>query len=347
MNPRQYLLIRWFIVACCVGARPVWAQTTTGTGPTLELGEVQVQPGIPASRDALSKREVKAPDVAGKSTPGADVAQEKASAPVKSGTASAPRATSADRTGGARAEGGAAPARSKPERVEFNRHPLRISLGRSERLVTFPHPVAVSLPEGAEAGINMQNIGRTVYLTMLAPRVGAVRVLAEDLVTGHTIPLDLAGVDSDAGLSPEVEVHYESDDLPEQQLAERSAKEVPALDIVQLTRYAVQTIYAPQRLKPSSEGVVNIPSGKANLEGLFRSVRTRASLLGQWRSGDLYVTAVQLTNLERRSISLDLEQVRGRWIAAALQHRRLQAAGSDFDSTTLYLVCGQPYQSCR
>lgn len=344
MNGRLYSMMVLLAASLISAAHLVHAQPATGRPPTLELGEVGTQPVEPiAAANATSNPAVR--------SSGSGMAPESrdgmaAPAPAKSaGTNSNPPPRKAkealqravtDRS-----------VNTKPERIEFKRHPLRIVLGTAERLVTFPNPVAISLPSGAETDVDMQIIGRTAYFTMLAQRSAPIRVLVDDLITGQTIPMDLLGMGTVDGLSSEVEVHYE-DQLPaNQQQVDRADEQSPALDMVQLTRYAAQTVYAPRRLKPSSDGVRSIPTDNKSIEGLFRGVRTRSRPIGQWRSGDLYVTAVQVVNLEGRSVSLDLEQIRGRWIAAALQHHRVLASGSDYDNTTLYLVCGQPFHSCR
>lgn len=342
MNGRLFSTIGVLLVSQLSAADLVHAQSATVIPPTLELGEVRTQPVEPnAAINASSSAVVRSSgsDLASESRPSIPAPEKRAGA----NSNPAPRKAKEVRQR-------QVPERSvnaKPERIEFKRHPLKISLGNTERLVTFPNPVAVSLPSGAEADVDMQIIGRTAYFTMLAPRSAPIRVLVDDLVTGQTIPMDLLGVGAVDGLSSEVEVHYE-DQLPaDQQQVDRADEQSPVLDMVQLTRYAAQTVYAPRRLKPLSDGVCSIPMDSKSIEGLFRGVRTRSRPIGQWRSGDLYVTAVQVVNLEGRSVSLDLEQIRGRWIAAALQHHHVLASGSDYDSTTLYLVCGQPFHSCR
>lgn len=337
MRPRLYSLIRFLLVSHPAMLSLAHAQAT------LELGEV---PAPHAESANVTITSANAPS--GQSGAGTAPDRHRAIAAERQ-ISGAPPATGARKDRPVKKNAATdVQANAKPERLEFKRRPLRIALGSAERLVTFPHPVAISLPAGAEASVDMQIIGRTAYFTMPAPGGAPIRVLAEDLVTGQTIPLDLLSADAVDGLSPEVEIHYESDNRVGLPQDTSSDDPVPVLDMVQLTRYAAQTVYAPRRLKPVADGVATIPMDSKNVEGLFRGTRTRARALGQWRSGDLYVTAVQVFNLEKRSVALDLEQVRGQWIAATLQHHHLQPAGAaDLDSTTLYLVCGQPFHACR
>ena len=80
--------------------------------------------------------------------------------------------------------------------------------------------------------------------------------------------------------------------------------------------------------------------------GLLRGVNVVAQPLGQWKSGNLYVTAVRITNMSRFALELPLESLRGRWISATAQHGRIGAAGTDTDTTALYLVCDRSFAAC-
>jgi integrating conjugative element protein (TIGR03749 family) len=351
MNAHIFPVFGWLAILPVLAIGQAHAQAVMDHPATLELGEVG-EDATPPRADVTSVGAAAARQ--GASGAGSPPASPAPRAPVQAPAADArsarPTPPVTPRSGTpatARSSAGAdATSNLKPERLEFKRRPLRIILGSTERLVTFPNPVAISLPSGAETVVDLQIIGRTAYLTMAAPRSAPIRVLAEDLVTGRTIPLDLLGAEAVDGLSTEIEVHYADEELADLPAA-APADEPPVLHMVQLTRHAVQTVYAPRRLKPAVDGVHGIPIDNRNVEGLFRGVRTRGRPLGQWRSGDLYVTAVQVVNLEQRAVTLDLEQVRGQWIAATLQHPRVLAAGSDRDNTTLYLVCGQPFDACR
>ncbi len=247
------------------------------------------------------------------------------------------------------------------ERVQFGRAPIHVALQVArERRVTFPNPIALHVPSGSDALLHVQIIERTAYLRAEAP-LHALRVIAEDLVTGRMVPVD---IDAEAPASTssrdtsrtaantsrtaEIEVFYrphagvsatgdaaESDDDP------------PPLDKVALTRYAAQMTYAPRRLLPRAAEVHQVPVSAAPVSGLLRGTRLAAVPLGQWRSGPLYVTAVRVTNLEHTAVDLDLDELRGSWLAATAQHHRLLASGTEWDTSTLYLVCDRPFEACR
>jgi integrating conjugative element protein (TIGR03749 family) len=247
------------------------------------------------------------------------------------------------------------------EHVVYRRAPVRIELpvGR-ERIVTFPSTVALRTPEGFDALVRSQIIERTAYVTALAP-FASLRVVAEDLETGRQIPIDLvagAKTDAQAGSGAQASAPLRPLDvvvpgLPSDSGATDGAasadgrSEAATLDMVALTRYAVQSLYAPRRLVPATAGVRPLPVATVPVEGLYRGGRIETTPIGAWRSGSLYLTAVRATNRSERAQDLDLQELRGHWLAATAQHTRLLGAGSDSDTTTLYLVCDRPFEACR
>lgn len=262
-----------------------------------------------------------------------------------------PRATAlADMPAGLGFDAG--PDAADTERVMFQRAPVRIVLPvNRERLITFPGPVAFHAPEGFETLVQSQIIERTAYLKPLAP-FGTLRVVAEDLATGRLIPIDLvADAKTRTALRP-VEVMV-AGQASSGSTADTSSNvsnpppASPALDMVGLTRFAAQSLYAPRRLAPAAPGVKQLPIAASPVEGLYRGWRVQTTPIGAWRSGQLYVTALRFSNEGQQPIDIDLQEMRGRWLAATAQHTRLLAAGSDWSTTTVYLVCDRPFEACR
>jgi integrating conjugative element protein (TIGR03749 family) len=236
------------------------------------------------------------------------------------------------------------------ERVVFQTVPVRVVLPvDQERVVSLPGQFALHAPEGFDTLVRSQIIERTAYLKALAP-FGSLRVVAEDLTTGRQIPLDLVSVPS-GSISPrpmEVFVPVPMvDAVAAGEDAGRSGRDAAPLDMVALTRHAAQALYAPRRLIPSAPSVRQVPVDPAPVEGLYRGWRIETVPIGAWRSGDLYVTAVRFTNTGDQPIDLDLQELRGRWLAATAQHMRLLASDPAWRTTTVYLVCDRPFAACR
>lgn len=245
------------------------------------------------------------------------------------------------------------------ERVVFRRAPIRIVLPiGTERMISFPGPVAFHAPEGFESLVQGSIIERTAYLKALAP-FGTLRVVAEDLSDGRQIPIDFVSEGKSKGALSAVEVMLPGQGSagrgPNQEIAsaaragspKEAQRESAPMDMVALTRYAAQSLYAPKRLVPSAPGVRQLPIATVPVEGLYRGWRVQTTPIGSWRSGQLYVTAVRFTNQGQAALDIDPQEIRGHWLAATAQHTRLLAKGNDWDTTTVYLVCDRPFDACR
>lgn len=245
------------------------------------------------------------------------------------------------------------PLRSGTERVVFNRRPVVVALPvAQERLLTMPSPAVLHVPNDIEVAVRLESIGRTVYATALRP-FEPIRIIAELIETGEQIPLDLVANEGTVTASAEMEVFMGeavlADRKKETALAtdEQEAEQQQAADMVQLTRHAARQLYAPRRLAWGATNISQVGVDTKPVEGLVAGALVETTPVGQWRSGNLYVTAVVLRNLSREPLEVPLEDVRGQWLAATAQHGRVGPAGSETDTTALYLVCQRAFESCR
>jgi integrating conjugative element protein (TIGR03749 family) len=338
----------WLVVMAATMSSAVFAEASAARGPAADsdderglLGDIPgfaaaaaSSPAAPASAVAAARRG-SAPQAS--ATPANQPAKRGASKATAHGRASSGRAATV--VSGMRGD-------PDTERVVYQLAPVRIPLpiGR-ERTVSLPGPFALHAPEGFDALVRSQIIERTAYLKGLAP-FGSVRVVAEDLVTGRQIPMDLVSVPDDGSPQRPMEVFAP---VHRQEGASGNAGDpgAPPLDMVALTRHAAQSLYAPRRLIPSTPAVRQVPVNPKPVDGLYRGWRVETVPIGAWRSGDLYVTAVRFTNTGDQAVDLDLQEVRGRWLAATAQHTRLLASDPAWRTTTVYLVCDRPFDACR
>ena len=109
-----------------------------------------------------------------------------------------------------------------------------------------------------------------------------------------------------------------------------------------MTRYAAQQLYAPTRLIPSQPGVVAMPVNAEPVDLVYGG-KIEAVPVAAWKAGLQYLTAVKLTNRTRKAVVLDPRELRGSWLAATFQHNRLLPAGSEADTTAVYLVSDRPF----
>ena len=282
------------------------------------------------------------------STPPAAPLPATASAPAQAGVAAPGEQGTAPPPGTQEAPSKPAPrARKAPhdngrtQHALFERLPIHVLLvPDAERLVHFPFVALMDLPPGLEGLLEVQIIEDTAYLTANAPFPRArVHVQAIDGTT--KIPLDIEAAEGVA-VAPMLQVHLPGDDDADDGAAAGS-REAPTVDMIELTRYAAQTLYAPSRLVPVLPGVQQEPVDRKTVPGLYRGAKIETAPLGAWSSGPLHVTAVRFTNRSDRPLELDIEQLRGRWVAATPQHWRLLPRGSEADTTAVYLISDRPF----
>jgi integrating conjugative element protein (TIGR03749 family) len=215
--------------------------------------------------------------------------------------------------------------------------------------VDFPGPVKVGLPPKLESMVRVQSIAGTIYL--LAHReFNATRVMIRETESGRMYLMDVAATGKgEGGSGPPVEVYAGEDSGPpgERRTNDGRAKDasppaLPSYGYVTLTRFAAQQLYAPARLLKDLPGVARVPIKRKKVS-LVRGSAVTAEPLAAWRAGDLYLTAVKLTNRTGRALTLDPRTLRGDWLSAAFQHNRLLPKGDESDTTALYLISARPF----
>ena len=238
---------------------------------------------------------------------------------------------------------------SNAHRIEhtlFDRRPVAVTLRvDQERLVRLPFPVMLEVPPELTGVLEAQMIEDTAYLTALEP-IKRSRVLAHALDGSAVIPLDIHASDK-GDAKPELEVHYPSAESAGATGGASADQPEPARpDMVQLTRHAAQALYSPRRLLRPLPGVRQVALSRSPV-ALYRDAKVITAPLGAWTSGELFVTAVRFSNASSEALELDMERLRGRWIAATPQHWRLHARGSEADTTVVYLVSAHAFDAIR
>lgn len=234
------------------------------------------------------------------------------------------------------------------ERVQFQRRPVNVVLeiGR-ERLVHFPFEVALHQPEQADGRLAIDNIGSTVYLTANAP-MERVRLVAEGIDGQGMIPLDLLVRANAPGVPDEMEIRLGAAAPAERTKPAGEADEAAAPpDLVDLTRHCVQALYAPQRLVRVPAGMRQVDVRPTPVANLYRGGAVATTPIGAWRADALHVTAVRFANRGSQPVELDMDRLRGQWIAATPVHWRLLPQGDEADTTAVCLISEQPFEAVR
>lgn len=346
------LQLQWLRRAKDVGAAPRWRPTRS----FMHCGRQWITAVLAAGMAGM----VALPEVALAQATGQDDGMRVATTPVldpilkdvPAQVEAAPRPPSRPRAGAAATERrgllpNVKPTRPSPasgERLIWDKAPLQISLGVGpdhERPVTFPAAMHIGIPQEIAHLLRVQTVGGTSYFTALAP-FGRTRVVAEDRATGAVILLDLTASKSSGSTRP---VTIAVPSAPVDSTAGTDTQR--PVDMVILTRFAAQQLYAPRRLATPHPAIRRLLVDPRPIDDLYAGAGIRATPTAQWRSEDFHLTAVVLQNLRAGAIELDPQQVRGRWRAITFHHGRLHAHGSEADTTVVYLVCERSFQTCR
>lgn len=244
------------------------------------------------------------------------------------------------------------------ERLFWNKVPLRITLPvGQERLVSFPGDVRVGIPQPLTNKLRTQSHAGTVY--WLAKEAFEPQRIEVRDISGQGIVL----IDLSAGQSPglpdnPIEILFKSGQTsPAAGLLSADADSTPATShrkpkqgkspktagLVALSRFAAQQLYAPARLLKAAPEIQRVSVSQTPIEHLLRGESLIATPVASWRCGKLYVTALAIKNTGSNAIDLDPRQLRGQWRAATFQHSRLHSAGSEADTSAVYLVSDRPF----
>ena len=246
---------------------------------------------------------------------------------------------------------------STPERVVWNKAPIAIPLVvGEERLVHFPDSVSIGLPQSLTPLLRSQSINGTLYLLARQP-FEPTRVMVRSETDGPIYVLDIsaAPAGADGRSLPDVQVLLQSPQKSRQNSPQKPLQDAGAdqstsdnrsqpLGYAALTRFAAQQLYAPTRLIPNQPGVVAMPVNPEPVD-LVVGGKIEAVPVAAWKAGLRYVTAVKLINRTRQPVVLDPRELRGSWLAATFQHNRLLPAGSEADTTAVYLVSDRRFDA--
>ncbi|MCW5712343.1 TIGR03749 family integrating conjugative element protein [Shinella sumterensis] len=247
----------------------------------------------------------------------------------------------------------AAPA-SAIEILRWERLPLAVPLQvGQERVVFIDRNVRVGVPASVGSRLRVQSAAGAIYLRASEP-IEPTRLQLQDADSGALILLDIVAEPAKAEQPPLEPVRIiEGETTPvrygdlsaasgedageSSSTPSRALRETP-IPVV-LTRYAAQNLYAPLRTVEPVAGITRTTVRRnLALGSLMPTQPVRAQALGGWRLDDYRVTAVRLTNLSKRWITLDPRDLQGDFATGTFQHDALGPAGTPDDTTVVYLV---------
>ncbi|MGR5296818.1 TIGR03749 family integrating conjugative element protein [Vibrio mediterranei] len=229
----------------------------------------------------------------------------------------------------------------------WDKRPLQVRLEvNKERIIEMPDNVRVGLPEYLYSKVNISTTGGVMYVTAKEPftKTRATIRLASN---NEEILIDFFGVESIDDMEPELIKIIKKDDAEKAEAARDAymaqSNGVSVKDIIQ---YASHDFYAPPRLKNTNKPIIeNEIRAQLRLDLMFMG--RSASLfdlkaLKQYRTSRYTLTAILVTNRTSQPQEIVYSDLYPDFIAASSQHIDVGPAGSQEESTILYLVTSQP-----
>ena len=230
------------------------------------------------------------------------------------------------------------------EHVVWDRVPISFAVPvGQERMITFPGTVDVrnNNPKLTTDLISILNNNGTLYIKAKNP-FDAIRVPVVMSQTGEVILVDLSAAPN-ADDSPVDVVLAKKDAAISDGGSQPMQKPISYTD---LTRFAVQTLYSPERLIESNPRINRAPMYTTKSVNLVYGGNVIAMPLASWRGGDYFVTAVLLKNIWSQTIKVDPRMLKGSWLAASFYPTNyVTKEGSLHDRTTLFLVSNAPFNN--
>ncbi|MCE3237405.1 MAG: family integrating conjugative element protein [Gammaproteobacteria bacterium] len=235
------------------------------------------------------------------------------------------------------------------EHAVWNKIPISFVVPvNQERMLIFPGKIDF---KNLDARLTMDKVSilnndGTLYVQAKQP-FPAIRVPITLKETGHTILVDISADPhaDDTPLEVVLPSENENDENPRQTSdVKKNSSEV--IHYVTLLRYAIQHLYAPERLIIEDNRISRSPMYTTRSIDLFYNKNVIAMPLLSWCGGNYTVTAILIKNNENHVIELDPRQIRGQWLAASFYPtNQLKKAGTTQDRTTLFLLSDRPFQA--
>lgn len=254
------------------------------------------------------------------------------------------------------------------EHLVWQKIPLEIALPiGQERLIRFSQSVQFGYDTTIlkEDMLSVQNVDGAVYL-VAKKSFDAQRVFVRLKQSGELVLLNLSAKDGASHtpvdiIVPATDNNVNNTTISINQTASASSLTTSAalttgddessgvrqnspLSEIDLMRFAIQQLYAPKRLVTQPNCVVRVAMHTTRTVRLFSCDEVTAMPLISWRSGDLYVTAIELRNQRTRNIVLDPRKILGTWKATVFFPQIcLKPCGNSKDTTTVFLISDQPF----
>jgi integrating conjugative element protein (TIGR03749 family) len=199
------------------------------------------------------------------------------------------------------------------EHVLWDKIPIALDLSlNQERLIHFPQAITIVDNEAGNK-IAILKVQDTLYLKGKETFTNK-RLLVQLMPQGEVIILNLSASRQISASKP-IEILLENKEETTNHAEQETANHFD-LNAITLSRFAIQSLYAPQRLLVIPEHVSRVPMQTRRQINLISGASIKARPLISWQGGSLYVTAVELKNLLTKEVIVDPRHMVGYWQTA-------------------------------
>lgn len=226
------------------------------------------------------------------------------------------------------------------EHVVWDKSPINIKLPlEKERMVVFQGPVKLIHNE-LEGFAIIQKTKDTFYIKALrdfAPRSVVVRVIPD----GEVIKLN---VSADASYINKTPIEILSKDAMSTANETVSASSGTPINTITLTRFAIQSLYAPERVLEVPQGVGRVAMNTHKTVNLISGGGVMAHPLLSFGADGLTVTAVRINNLLSKPQEIEPDMLYGKWESIAFYpSNALAPKGRQGDETIVFVTSNKPF----
>lgn len=221
--------------------------------------------------------------------------------------------------------------------------PFSIPVGQ-ERILKFDEPVTLNNTNPNLTSDKVSILNNDGFLYIQAKKAfDPIRVEVVIQSTGKVVLVDLSAMQHCSD-TPMAIVLQEPGGTDGTQANQSDGSQ--SINDVTLMRYAIQHLYAPERLIVENSAMVRSPMFTSHSIHLFTDNQVVAMPLESWRGGDLYVTAVLVKNNLHSTQVLDPRAINGQWIAASFYPSNVLTANKTAqDRSTVFLLSDKPFNN--
>ena len=225
------------------------------------------------------------------------------------------------------------------EHVVWDKSPINIKLPvEMERMVVFQGPVKLLHNELEGFGI-IQKTKDTFYLKALrdfAPKSVIVRLLPDGQVIKLNVSADVSYQNTTAIQIITADSTMKSDE-------QASSSGMP-INYITLTRFAIQSLYAPERVLEMPKGVGRVPMNTHKTVNLVSGGDVMAHPLMSFGGDGLNVTAIRMNNLLSKKQEIEPDMLYGKWESIAFYpSNTLMPKGKEGDETVVFVSSYKPF----